>query len=116
MNRILTHNRAWVKPGCSKVARFVNSLLGLILLFIAGSAHAQLLVAVDDSFGVPSNVLLGEPFLVEDPGVLKNDTLDLGGGEQTDFGGTAVLVTDVANGTLSCPTDVNLQLCTDGSF
>jgi hypothetical protein len=116
MNLILTHKRARVKPRCSKVARFVNSLLGLILLFIASSAHAQILVAVDDSFGIPSSVLLGEPFLVEDPGVLKNDTLDLGDGEQTEFGGTAALLTDVANGTLSCPTDVNLQLCTDGSF
>ena len=52
----------------SKSTKSVNKLIGLILFFIAGSVHAQILVAVDDSYGVPSNVLSSEPFIVEDPG------------------------------------------------
>jgi hypothetical protein len=88
MNQILTHERAGLKANSNRVASFFNGLMALTLFFFAGSAYAQILVAVDDSFGVPSNVLSGEPFVVEDPGVLKNDTLDSGQGPKTDFGGS----------------------------
>jgi PKD repeat protein len=97
-------------------------LAGLLLFFVAGLAHAQL-VANDDFFGVP----YGEPLVVEPLGVLKNDTLN---GE--DFGGTAELVTGVTNGTMTClqplpPADPKPKtcvvesgkescLCNDGSF
>ena len=99
-------------PASVRGLNFVYRLVGLMLLVAANSAHAQLL-AVDDSFGVP----FGEPLLVENPGVLKNDTLeDDEGKPQTDFGGTTELLTDVSNGTLSCPSNGALKLCADGSF
>jgi len=91
--------------------RVAYGLMGLMLFFVAGLAHAQL-VAVDDSFGVP----FAEPLLVEDPGVLKNDTFVIDGTAETDFGGIATLVTDVSNGTLFCASDGALKLCADGSF
>jgi hypothetical protein len=116
MNQILTHERAGLKANSNRVASFFNGLMALTLFFFTGSAYAQILVAVDDSFGVPSNVLSGEPFVVEDPGVLKNDTLDSGQGPKTDFGGMAELVTSVSGGTLSCPGDGALELCANGSF
>jgi hypothetical protein len=68
----------------SKSSKFVGNLIGLMLFIFADSANAQVLVVVDDSFGIPSNVLSGEPFIVEEPSVLKNDTLDLG--DLEDFG------------------------------
>jgi hypothetical protein len=82
-----------------------------MLFFVTGLAHAQL-VANPDVFGVP----FGQPLVVEPLGVLNNDTLD----GQTDFGGTAELVTPVTNGTLNCvDADGNFVaagLCPDGSF
>jgi len=92
--------------------KFTHNLMGLMLFFVVGSAHAQV-IANDDSFGIPSNVLAAEPFIVEALGVLKNDTLN----GETDQGLTASLVTDVTNGTLTCPSPgVGTGLCTDGSF
>ena len=92
--------------------KFIHSLMGLMLFFIVGIAHAQV-IANDDSFGIPRNVLSAEPFIVEALGVLKNDTLN----GATDQGLTAVLVTDPSNGTLTCPNPgVGTGLCTDGSF
>jgi hypothetical protein len=98
----------------SKNSKFVGSLIGLMLFIFVGSANAQTLVAVDDSFGIPSNVSSVEPLIVEGPGVLKNDTLDLGNIE--DYVVTAELVSSVSNGTLVCPVDGALELCADGSF
>ena len=98
----------------SKNSKFVGNLIGLMLFIFADLANAQVLVAVDDSFGIPSNVLSGEPFIVEEPGVLKNDTLDLG--DLEDFVVTADLVSSVSSGTLVCPDNGALELCADGSF
>jgi len=87
-----------------------KSCIGLMLFFISNLAHAQLVVAVDDVFGVP----FGQPLVVEALGVLENDTLD----GETDVGLTAELVTPVTNGTLICPgaTEAPFELCANGSF
>ena len=88
-------------------------LAGLLLFFAAGLVHAQPLVAVDDSFGVP----FGQPLLVEAEGVLKNDTF--GGDPVSDFAVTADLVDGggPSFGFLTClPPGVGTGLCTDGSF
>ena len=82
-----------------------NGLVGVLaslIVTLAGSAHAQVLFAEDDSFYVP----LGEPLLIEAFGVLDNDTLD--GESAGESGATAELVTDVSHGTLA--------LGSDGSF
>jgi hypothetical protein len=73
-----------------------------LLLISASSGQAQVLVANDDSYGIP----IGGPLLVEAFGVLDNDTLD--GASAGESGATAVLVTDVGHGTL--------ELSADGSF
>ena len=72
--------------------------------------QASVLVAVDDSMGVP----FGAPLQVEPFGVLENDTLD--GASAGENGALAELVSGVTYGTLSCPTDPTLHLCPDGSF
>jgi len=75
-----------------------NGLAGILAWFIvavAGSAHAQVLLAEDDSFYVP----LGEPLVIEAFGVLDNDTLD--GESAGESGATAELVTDASHGTLA---------------
>jgi hypothetical protein len=78
------------------------AFLGFLILFGAGSTQAQVLVAYDDSFGIP----FGEPLVVEFYGVLDNDLLDdESAGEN---GALAELVTDVSHGTLA--------LNPDGSF
>ncbi|MCP4004791.1 MAG: hypothetical protein GY725_11395 [bacterium] len=69
---------------------------------IAGSADAQVLVANDDEFGIPWGLTL----VVEEPGVLENDTLD--GENAGESGATAELVSDASHGTL--------VLASDGSF
>jgi hypothetical protein len=76
--------------------------LALFILLVAGPAHAQILLAEDDSFYVP----LGEPLVIEKFGVLDNDTLDDESAGES--GATAELVTDVSDGTLA--------LSSDGSF
>ena len=82
-----------------------NGLAGVLAWFIvavAGPAHAQILLAEDDSFYVP----LGEPLVIEAFGVLDNDTLDDESAGES--GATAELVTDASHGMLA--------LSTDGSF
>lgn len=112
MSQVFAHKPAKLKPRCNRGVKFTHSLIGLLLFFVVGLAHAQV-IAKDDSFGLPSNVLSAEVFIVEALGVLKNDTLN----GETDQGLTAVLVTDVSNGTLTCPSPgVGTGLCTDGSF
>ena len=112
MSQVFAYEPAKLKPRCNRGVKFTYILMGLLLFFVVGLAHAQV-IAKDDSFGVPSNVLSSEPFIVEALGVLENDTLD----GETDQGLTAVLVTGVTNGTLTCPSPgVGTRLCTDGSF
>ena len=112
MSQVFAHKPTNLKPGCNRSVKFTHSLIGLLLFFVVGLAHAQV-IAKDDSFGLPNNVLSAEVFVVEALGVLKNDTLN----GETDQGLTAVLVTDVSNGTLTCPSPgVGIGLCTDGSF
>jgi VCBS repeat-containing protein len=76
--------------------------LSLLVLAAAGPAHAQILLAEDDSFYVP----LGEPLVIEASGILDNDTLDDESAGES--GATAELVTDASHGTLA--------LSSDGSF
>ena len=81
---------------------------GLFFL-VTSFAHAAVLVAVDDSYGIPQfQTLQIEPF-----GVLENDTL--GGENAGESGVTATLLSGVSKGTLMCP-GVGLGLCSDGSF
>ena len=87
----------------------LSCLLAWMLLFVTGFARAAVLVTVDDHYGIPQS----EPLLVEPLGVLENDTLD--GENAGENGVTAILVTGVINGTLTCP-GVGPGLCPDGSF
>jgi hypothetical protein len=83
---------------------------GLVLLLFTSVVQSSVLVAVDDGMGVP----FGAPLQVEAFGVLENDTLD--GEAAGENGALAELVSDVTYGTLSCPTNLKLALCPDGSF
>lgn len=85
--------------------RFAVVLLGTL----PGVASAQL-IAVDDRFGVP----VAQQLVVEEPGVLDNDTYD--GDPAVDAGATAELVLGPSSGTLECGSDPGLELCPDGSF
>ncbi len=96
--RACQENREFSMPGRKHRSLF-RCLTGLLLFFVAGLAHAQL-VANPDFFGVP----YGQALQVETLGVLENDTLD----GETDFGGTVELLSDVSNGIL--------MLSSDGSF
>ena len=78
------------------------SLLVLLIFFGTGPVLAQVLVAYDDSFGIPS----GEPLVVEFYGILDNDILD--GESAGENGATAELVSGVSHGSLA--------LNPDGSF
>ena len=78
------------------------AFLALLVLFGAGSTPAQVLVANDDSYGIP----FGEPLVVEFYGVLDNDILD--GESAGENGALAELVSDVIHGSLT--------LNPDGSF
>jgi hypothetical protein len=70
------------------------TLLVLLVFFGAVPALAQVLVANEDSFGIPA----GEALVVEFYGILENDTLDdQSAGEN---GATSELVSDVSHGTL----------------
>jgi len=80
----------------------VVSAIIAVLLCTAGSAYAQTLVAVDDTYGVPFN----QPLSVEAFGVLDNDTLN--GQPAGENGATAVVISDVSHGILG--------LNSDGSF
>ena len=70
-------------------------LLAGLIAALAVPAHAQVLLAEDDSFYVP----LGEPLLIERYGVLDNDILD--GESAGESGATAELVSDASHGTLA---------------
>lgn len=76
-----------------------RAMTSLLLLWMAGSAQAQTLVAVDDSYGIP----FGQDLAVEAFGVLDNDTLD--GENAGENGATAALVSDVAHGFLTFNSD-----------
>ena len=78
------------------------AFLGLLIFCSAEPSLAQVLVAEDDSFGIPA----GEPLVVEFYGILDNDILD--GQSAGENGATAELVTDVNHGILA--------LNPDGSF
>jgi hypothetical protein len=75
-----------------------------LILMVAGigSAHAQVLIANEDNYGIP----YGETLIVEFFGVLDNDLLN--GEAAGENGATSELVADVGYGTLS--------LGSDGSF
>jgi hypothetical protein len=81
-----------------------------VLFFLGASGHAQTLVVLDDSYGVP----LGLPLQVETFGVLDNDTLD----DQPvgENGVTAELVNDVSHGMLVLNTDGSFSYTPDSSF
>ena len=82
---------------------FFNLSLVLAVLGWMPCASAQTLIAVDDTFAVP----YAETLLVENPGVLDNDTF--GGVSAEDAGaGIDLVITDVSHG--------NLNLSADGSF
>ena len=78
------------------------ALLVLLILFGAVPVLAQVLVANEDSFGIPS----GESLVVKFYGILENDILD--GESAGETGATAELLSDVSYGTLA--------LSPDGSF
>jgi len=83
-------------------SRGLASCLACLIVAVAGAAHAQILLAEDDSYAVPHGLTL----MVEAFGVLDNDTLDdEAAGEN---GATVELVADVSHGTLA--------LSSDGSF
>lgn len=69
-------------------------LTTLVLALGANTAHAQVLIAHLDRYGIP----FGEPLVVEPNGVLDNDLLD--GEPAGENGAMATLVTDVRHGTL----------------
>lgn len=75
--------------------RYAGGILAAAV-FLASAAHgqAQGLVATDDFDSVP----FGENLVVEAPGVLANDTFN--GEPAEDSGATAVLIDNVAHGTL----------------
>jgi hypothetical protein len=83
--------------------------VGALLNLLPSAALAQL-VAVDDTFAVP--VL--QQLVVEQPGVLDNDTYD--DEPAVDGGATAELVSGPVFGTLRCGSDPRFELCPDGSF
>ena len=111
MSHVFAHKPAKLKPRCNRGVKFIHGLVVLLLFFVVGLAHAQV-IAEDDSFGIPGNVLSGEPFIVEALGVLENDTLN----GNTDVGLTAELVHPPSNGTLFCPGPGGGLLCANGSF
>ena len=81
-----------------------------LFFFATGFAHAAVLVANDDNYGIPATRVLQLDSLV----ILENDTLDdLNAGEG---GATIELVTGVTGGTLSCPSGGVLPSCTEGVF
>ena len=77
-------------------------IAALFLTLSATGAHAQVLIAHADIYGIP----FGEPLVIEPNGVLDNDLLD--GEPAGENGALATLITDVTHGTLA--------LSSDGSF
>ena len=86
------------------------AFLGLLIFFGTGPAYAQVLVAFDDSFGIP----FGQPLVVEFYGILDNDTLD--GESAGENGATAELVTGVNHGTLTLNPDGSFTYSPDETF
>ena len=84
--------------------------LACLIVAAAGAAHAQILLAEDDSYAVPAGLtLVVEPF-----GVLENDTLDdEAAGEN---GATVELVADVSRGTLALSSDGSFTYSPGASF
>ena len=82
--------------------REASALLCLLLAASSTVASAQVLVAVDESFGLP----YAEMLVVDTPGVLDNDLLD--GEAAFEFGATAEFVSGALEG--------DLILNPDGSF
>ena len=79
-------------------------------VLLTAAAWSQTLLAVDDSF----TAFEGRTLIVEDPGVLVNDTLD--GGELPPTA-TAERVTSPSFGFIDCEPDPGvLELCANGSF
>jgi hypothetical protein len=88
----------------------IASWVGLFLVALVGSADAQVLVAVDDTYSVASGSMLQ----VEAPGVLDNDTLD---GEPLPPAAEAQIIASPSHGFMDCATDPGFtELCLDGSF
>jgi hypothetical protein len=85
---------------CSRLAS-LDAVVCWWLLFVAGAgaAHAQSLLANDDSYGVP----FGATLVVETFGVLDNDILDDEAAGES--GATADLVSDAVHGTLALSSD-----------
>ena len=101
---------SWLLSMLTKYRQALVCSAGLFL-FVTNFAHAAVLVAVDDHYGIPSSRFLQ----VEPVGVLENDTLD--DENAWESGATATLVDDVSKGTLTCPSaDPDPGLCSDGSF
>ncbi|NOQ87872.1 MAG: hypothetical protein GQ550_03025 [Gammaproteobacteria bacterium] len=100
-----------LKEVCEIKFRHSLILVSYLSFFATGFAHAAVLLAVDDNYGIPVDKFLQ----VDAPGVLSNDTLD-GQNVGDNIAVTAVLVSSVTNGTLSCPTNPGVELCSDGSF
>ena len=84
-----------LKEACKTKFRHSLILVSYLFFFATGFAHAANLLAADDNYGIPADKFLQ----VEAPGVLQNDTLD-GQNAGDNNAVTAVLVSDVANGTL----------------
>jgi hypothetical protein len=80
------------------------------VLCSARHAHAQILLADDDEYGVP----FAEPLMVEASGVLDNDTLD--GEPAGENGATAELVSDVTYGTLTLNSDGSFSYAPGATF
>jgi hypothetical protein len=92
--------------------KICSVLLNTLMVFflLGAAAHSQILVAVDDSYGVPFN----QPLEVEALGVLENDTLyDEPAGEN---GATAELVSNVSHGILALNSNGSFSYTPDSSF
>ena len=94
----------------SMLGRGLVGLLAVLAVSNTGPAYAQVLLAEDDSYGVP----FGETLVVEAFGVLDNDTLD--GEAAGESGATAELVTDVSHGTLALSPDGSFSYIPGASF
>jgi hypothetical protein len=88
----------------------VTALLAAMLFSgAAGDVYTQLLVANDDTYGVP----FGQFLDVEEFGVLDNNSLDEENAGEA--GATVTLVSSVSHGTPACVGTL-LELCENGAF
>ena len=98
--------------------KFIRSLVFIVGIYVFNISNAAAaLTANNDIYGIPMNVISTPNTLtVETLGVLANDAEN--GNNLPDPPGvlTAVLVSGVSSGTLTCSTNAALQLCPDGSF